>query len=60
MKINKGKCELMLTNKVNDLITVYKMVDVMKYLGVRIKRNLTLNEHYNLCKKPPEMMIFKI
>ena len=31
MKINKGKCELMLTNKLNDLIMEYKVGDVIKY-----------------------------
>ena len=60
MKINVNKCELMIVNKVNDLNTQYKTVDVIKYLGIRIKRNLTLDDHYDICKKKMEMVIFKI
>ena len=60
MKINVNKCELMILNNAKDLKTEYKRVEVIKYLGIRIKKNLTLNEHFNVCKKKMEMVIFKV
>ena len=51
---------LIILNNAKDLKTEYKRVEVIKYLGIRIKKNLTLNEHFNVCKKKMEMVIFKV
>ena len=48
MKIKINKCELMVTNKVDDLNTIYKQVEFIKYLGIRIQKNLTLTKHYEM------------
>ena len=50
MKINDKKCRLMIVNNI-DLNSKYSVVDVIKYLRIKIKKNLTLNEYYKTCKK---------
>ena len=51
---------MMILNNAKDLNTEYKRVEVIKYLGIRINKNLTLNEHFNVCKKKMEMVMFKV
>ena len=37
----------MVINGADDIVTEYKKVDMIKYLGIRIKSNLTLKKDRN-------------
>ena len=60
MKINEDKSELMIIKGDKKLTEKYENKSVIKYLGIRISKNVTLDEHLKVCKRKMEMTVYKI
>ena len=51
MVINDEKCELMVVKGSQNISNKYESRKTIKYLGIRISKTCTLNEHYEMCRR---------